>query len=141
MGVVLTGSYSAKRLGNGEDILLCTELYDESQYITCYVMCDEIGQILWSSTVAKAQLTDLTAGTLRYAELKPGLPASAFPPKPRAISTADSGRARLNMNISRRRSRNDTANDSRYDQSRDEDGFFDDEIGDEDMLAAGKLDC
>lgn len=45
------------------------------------------------------------------------------------------------MNISRRRSRNDTASDSRYDQSRDEDGFSDDEIGDEDMLAAGKLDC
>jgi len=43
------------------------------------------------------------------------------------------------MNISRRRSRNGTASDGRYDESREDDGFFDEEIDDEDMLAAGKL--
>lgn len=41
--MILIGDHSAKRLGDGEDILLSTELHHESQYITCYVMCDEIG--------------------------------------------------------------------------------------------------
>ncbi|KAL8807605.1 MAG: hypothetical protein Q9182_000589 [Xanthomendoza sp. 2 TL-2023] len=53
--------FSATKLNNGQDILLTADLLQHTQYITCYVMCDEI------------------AGTLRYAELKPGLPPAMFP--------------------------------------------------------------
>ena len=44
-------------------LLLSTEMQNEGQYITCYVMCDEM------------------AGTLRSAELRPKLPVSSFPSK------------------------------------------------------------
>lgn len=37
--------YSATKLQNGHDILLSTELTNAYQYISCYVMCDEIGRI------------------------------------------------------------------------------------------------
>ena len=52
---------SAKKLINGQDILMSASLTQHDQYLTSYVMCDEI------------------AGTMRYAELKHGLPATAFP--------------------------------------------------------------
>ncbi|KAL8779495.1 MAG: hypothetical protein Q9213_006907 [Squamulea squamosa] len=55
---------SGTKLANGQDILLSTDLSQHTQYVTCYVMCDEI------------------AGTMRYAELKPGFPASIFPSFP-----------------------------------------------------------
>ena len=38
--------FSAKTIGNGEDVLLSVELTHEDQYITCYVMCDEIGRVV-----------------------------------------------------------------------------------------------
>ncbi|KAL9104182.1 MAG: hypothetical protein Q9163_000834 [Psora crenata] len=50
----------ARQLGTGIDVWLSAELISKTQHITCYVMCDEI------------------AGTLRYAELKPELPAYLF---------------------------------------------------------------
>lgn len=52
---------SAKKLVNGQDILMSALLTQHEQWVTSYVMCDEI------------------AGTMRFAELKHGLPASAFP--------------------------------------------------------------
>ena len=52
---------SAKKLVNGQDILMTASLNQHDQYLTSYVMCDEI------------------AGTMRCAELKHDLPASAFP--------------------------------------------------------------
>ncbi|KAL8829578.1 MAG: hypothetical protein Q9170_006107 [Blastenia crenularia] len=55
---------SATKLQNGQDILISVELLQQAQYVTCYVMCDEI------------------AGTMRYAELKPNLPSSVFPSPP-----------------------------------------------------------
>jgi len=88
-------------------------------------------------TVARAQLTPFAAGTMRYAELKPCLPPSSFPPITRATPHADPGSAKPSMNISRRRSRNGTARDSQYDQSGEDEGYFDDDIDDDDMLAAG----
>ncbi|KAL9044262.1 MAG: hypothetical protein Q9214_002586, partial [Letrouitia sp. 1 TL-2023] len=51
---------SAKQLGNGQDILISVDLTQYTQYVICYVMCDEI------------------AGTLRCAELKPDIPMSMF---------------------------------------------------------------
>lgn len=53
---------SAKNLSNGQDILMSAQLLNHTQYITCYVVCEAV------------------AGTLRYAEFKPGLPAHMFPP-------------------------------------------------------------
>lgn len=52
---------SAKKLVNGQDILLSALLTQHEQSVTSYVMCDEI------------------AGTMRFADLKHGLSASAFP--------------------------------------------------------------
>ncbi|KAL8962689.1 MAG: hypothetical protein Q9193_000938 [Seirophora villosa] len=52
---------SATKLKNGQDLLISAALLQHTQFITCYVMCDEI------------------AGTIRYAELKPDLPPSIFP--------------------------------------------------------------
>ncbi|KAI2085623.1 ATP-dependent DNA helicase MER3 [Ophidiomyces ophidiicola] len=52
---------SANKLQCGHEIALSAELLSFHQYITCYIMCDEI------------------AGTLRQAELKPKLPESLFP--------------------------------------------------------------
>lgn len=70
---------SAKKLGNGQDILISADLLSETQYITCYVMCDEIGQFVYRPPTLP-MLTFIRAGTMRYAELKPGLSASVFPP-------------------------------------------------------------
>ncbi|MCJ1472198.1 Sec63 [Lambiella insularis] len=110
---------SAKQLGNGEDIFLSTELHSEGQNITCYVMCDDL------------------AGTLRYAEIKPELPRSAFP----ALIETATGRTRPSgsrpvMNISRRRSRSDINSDIELSCERDDEGFPDDDIADTDMIAA-----
>lgn len=52
---------SARNLTNGQDLLMSAEMMMKSQYISCYVMCEAV------------------AGTLRYAELKPELPAHLFP--------------------------------------------------------------
>lgn len=35
---------SAKKLGTGQEMRISADLLSETQYITCYVMCDEIGQ-------------------------------------------------------------------------------------------------
>jgi hypothetical protein len=35
---------SARKLGNKEDILVSASMVHHTQYITCYVMCDEIGR-------------------------------------------------------------------------------------------------
>ncbi|KAL9001327.1 MAG: hypothetical protein Q9169_000218 [Polycauliona sp. 2 TL-2023] len=52
---------SGTKLNNGQELFLSTDLLSHTQYVTCYVMCDEI------------------AGTMRYAELRHGLAASVFP--------------------------------------------------------------
>ena len=36
--------FNAKKLENGENVLLSAELLNETQYITCFVTCDEIGK-------------------------------------------------------------------------------------------------
>ena len=37
---------SSRKLNNGQEILLTVELLSNTQYITSYVMCDEIGKLL-----------------------------------------------------------------------------------------------
>ncbi|KAI4220190.1 MAG: hypothetical protein L6R36_007797 [Xanthoria steineri] len=65
--------FGGTKLHNGQDIFLSADLLSHTQYITCYVMCDDI------------------AGTLRYAELRPGLPASAFPSLPSKTDEGQNG--------------------------------------------------
>ncbi|MCJ1469660.1 Sec63 [Pseudocyphellaria aurata] len=58
---------SARLLCNSHNFLISAEITHYTQYISCYIMCDEI------------------AGTMRHAELKPELPSSMFPlQKPRS---------------------------------------------------------
>jgi len=38
--------HSATKLQNGHDVLLSVDLVNVKQFITCYVMCDEIGEPL-----------------------------------------------------------------------------------------------
>ncbi|KAI4136004.1 MAG: hypothetical protein LQ347_000181 [Umbilicaria vellea] len=38
---------SANKLGTGQEILISADLLSGEQYITCYVMCDEIGQYVY----------------------------------------------------------------------------------------------
>lgn len=100
--------HSAKKLGNGQDILLSADLVSETQYITCYVMCDEIGQYVYRP-LNSSLLTLMLAGTMRYAELKPGLCPSVFPPplvqnlEEQPIES-DEENVRLGADIPRRRS-------------------------------------
>nr|POE47024.1 atp-dependent dna helicase mer3 [Quercus suber] len=51
---------SAKKLNQGQDVRISVDLLNASQSVRAYVMCDEL------------------AGTMRYAILKPDLPASVF---------------------------------------------------------------
>lgn len=53
---------SANKLMNGHDVIMAAYLTSPMQFVTCYVMCEDI------------------AGTLRSAEVKPDLPPALFPP-------------------------------------------------------------
>ncbi|KAJ9236294.1 hypothetical protein DTO166G5_4056 [Paecilomyces variotii] len=75
---------NANKLQNSYEILLQAELRSAFQHITCYVMCDDI------------------AGTMKYAEIKPEIPASFFPVANTALGTKQTDKPL--MNTSRRRS-------------------------------------
>ncbi|KAK2784145.1 Sec63 [Onygenales sp. PD_12] len=107
---------SAMKLQNGHDILLTAELTDVYQYISCYVMCDDV------------------AGSMRQAELRHDIPASQFPVK--QAETADNlSPAKPVMNTSRRRS-NDVPKKATVHKDIDE--FGDDSLDDVDFLAAAE---
>ncbi|OJD40841.1 dead deah box dna helicase [Diplodia corticola] len=48
---------SAAKLGKGQEVLFCAELTGLNQFVTCYVMCDDV------------------AGTMKYATVQPEIPA------------------------------------------------------------------
>ncbi|KAI9741343.1 MAG: Sec63 [Cirrosporium novae-zelandiae] len=115
---------SATKLQNTLDVFLSVDLWNEHQYITCSVMCDDI------------------AGTYRTAQLQPGLPASIFPlphnEEQSQIKGPDSACLRKpEMNISRRRSREGfcKAMDLVAEES---ENFFGD-LDDQDLLAAENM--
>ncbi|ODH47967.1 hypothetical protein GX48_05899 [Paracoccidioides brasiliensis] len=108
---------SAIKLQNGHDILLSAELTDIFQYISCYVMCDDI------------------AGTMRQAELRHDIPASCFPTKISEIP-GDGAAAKQTMNTSRRRRSENFRN--RVETRKDVDEFEDDSLDDIDLIAAAK---
>ncbi len=101
---------AAKTLQNGHETLLSADLYHQSQYIACHVSCDEI------------------AGTSRYAELKPDLPASLFS----AHQPGKAPKENPAMNISKRRAKTSSQ------LTPDEDEFGDDGLDESDLLAAAQ---
>ena len=71
---------SATNLNSGKDFLMSVELLSQTQFITCYIMCDAV------------------AGTLQHAELKPDLPAHLFPQpqdQRRQIAAAQDPRSKM----------------------------------------------
>ncbi|KAL1956282.1 hypothetical protein VTO42DRAFT_7455 [Malbranchea cinnamomea] len=112
---------SATKLQKGHDILLSTELTNSYQYITCYVMCDEI------------------AGTLRQAELKPNIPSSFFSTQksersnPR-VSCSEMGGSLMDGPKGDKRNVVQSVNSA----GRDSDEFRDDTLNDMDLLAAAE---
>ncbi|KAI4104557.1 MAG: hypothetical protein LQ339_003860 [Xanthoria mediterranea] len=113
--------FGGTKLHNGQDIFLSADLLSHTQYITCYVMCDDI------------------AGTLRYAELRPGLPASAFPSLP---SKTDEGQ---NGNKLERRGFDDTSRGSKKKSViespatvQGDEELYDMDVADADIVEAGE---
>ncbi|KAI9666843.1 MAG: Sec63 [Trizodia sp. TS-e1964] len=100
---------TAGKLANTDKISFLAELNYPEQYITCYIMCDEI------------------VGTQRHAEIRPEIPAKFFPPRKRERIQERDARIRTSEAAL---SRNTTG------PPRNED--FEDGIDDGDLLAAGK---
>ena len=129
---------SAKKLGNGQDVLLSAELFNESQYINCYVMCDEIGKSTVSFVSQCVILTLKIAGTMRYAKLQPSLPDSLFPAKI-TLQPSDVGQKLIEAqaNASRIRATSAARTIAPSNNIDDQDEFTDDDINDGDMIEAG----
>ncbi|KAL8888722.1 MAG: hypothetical protein Q9215_003906 [Flavoplaca cf. flavocitrina] len=112
--------FSGTKLGGGHDILLSTDLMSHTQYVSCYIMCDEI------------------AGTMRYAELRPGLPASAFSSL-LPITDRTQNRNQLQRKVfgtTSRGSKKDSGVASPATVQGDEE-FYDNDVADADMFEAG----
>ncbi|KAI9811215.1 MAG: Sec63 [Pycnora praestabilis] len=115
---------SARKLSNFYEILFSADLTTHGQYVTCYVMCDDI------------------AGTTRYAELTPDIPASLFPPPIPRVREPVGGPTVMkkdsnvtNMNTARRRS-SWAIQSARGLLDHSEDEFGDDGLDDLDLSAA-----
>lgn len=107
---------SATHLSNGKDILISAELFNQMQYLTCYVMCEAV------------------AGTLRYAELRPDLPAHLFPSS--SAASHDQKSAQNQRGIRQSRSDLDDRNLHNNTTLDDEDEFAEEAIDDQDMVDA-----
>ncbi|KAL8901398.1 MAG: hypothetical protein Q9207_005230 [Kuettlingeria erythrocarpa] len=101
---------SAMKLNNGQDVLISADLLQHTQYVTCYVMCDEI------------------AGTLRYAELKPDLPPSSFSTLPLS--------ERQDQKPPRLLPANKDVNATSPSTVQGDEGLYGDGVADEDMFEA-----
>ena len=77
---------------------------------------------------------------MRYAELKPNLPNSLFPPTSIDPQGSMSGsiHRKSRMNVSRRRTKSGTSLNKGLKGTSSVDEFFDDDIDDMDMVEAGK---
>ena len=112
---------SAVKLKNGQDVLMTAELLNHAQYITCYVMCDEI------------------AGTQRHAELKPDLPTFLFPPQPqlalqqRSSNVQLSGKHSVNQGGDTRKVTTQTSS-----VTVEGDEYGDDNLDDQDLVNAAE---
>ncbi|PGH33745.1 ATP-dependent DNA helicase HFM1/MER3 [[Emmonsia] crescens] len=108
---------SASKLQNGHDILLSAELTDAYQYISCFIMCDDI------------------AGTMRQAELRHDIPILHFPAKPTEPPN-DKSEVEPMMNTSRRCS-NEMSKKGATSRT-DINEFEDDGLDDVDLIAAAE---
>ena len=103
-------------------------------------MCDEMGKICLRYSMIWVFANHREAGTLRSAELKVQIPASAFPS---AITTSPIS-ARLtriaqDVSMSTGRSKNVASNSNRVTRLKYDEEFPDDDIDDLDLLAAGMI--
>ena len=107
-------------------------MLDELQFLTCYVMCDEIGNFCFNPMYLDASLTERTVGTMQFAELRPRIPQSKFPVKQIELQTPSTNNppAAPAVNISRRRSKASSG-------YRDSPDLFDSDLADADLMAAG----
>ncbi|KAK2737647.1 Sec63 [Myotisia sp. PD_48] len=106
--------FSASKLQKEHQILLSTELHDPYQTILCSVMCDQIA-----------------AGTMRQAELKPGLPKSCFPACKENFNSSNS-----QTSFDKKRSKSThNANSEKKTFRKDSDEFGDNQLDDTDFLA------
>ncbi|KAK5723529.1 ATP-dependent DNA helicase MER3 [Elasticomyces elasticus] len=107
---------SAKKLGNGQELLFSADLTSATQTVRAYIMCDEI------------------AGSARHALLKPEIPASAFPaPKTADEASRQRSKATNAPNTSKRRA---SAQMSRADNDSVSDEFGDAGLDDADLVSA-----
>ena len=133
--VLRTDFRSAKQLSNGQDMLLTAELLNHNQYITGYVMCDQVGELLFRKVRSDFDFDFSIAGTMRYAELRPNLPASLFPTMPAPRVSGQLGKPRSHNDTSTQPSKSrggENANNITGDE------FSDDGLNDQDLLEAGK---
>ena len=82
----------------------------------------------------------IVAGTMRYAELKPNLSNSLFPPASIHTQGPMSGSIdrKAGMNVSRRRTKSETSLNKDLKETSSVDEFLDDDIDDRDMVEAGR---
>ena len=128
-------TFSSARNFIRDELYLSTEILNESQYIICYVACDEIGMFIKSSVEDIADSTP--AGTVQHAELRPRLPPSKFPPKLGNDPTIpiQNGPKVSGSLAGQSKCGNDFR--SALDVLTEADESFDGDIGDADMVAAG----
>lgn len=132
--ISITNALASSKSESLRNLVLSSEMLDESQFFTCYVMCDEIGNL--SSLDVNVSLTKHTAGTMQFAELRPRIPPSKFPARKIEFSTPSTRNlpAASEMNISRRRSRTSSGIRNSPDLVAD---LLDSELADADLMAAG----
>ena len=130
---------SGTKLGGGHDILLSTDLMSHTQYISCYIMCDEIGESYVGPYDTLVWTDEILAGTMRYAELRHGLPASAFPSL-LPITDRTQNRNQLQRKVfgtTSRGSKKDSGIASPATVQGDEE-LYDNDVADADMFEAGE---
>ena len=106
---------SAKKLVHGQDMLVSASLTHYDQYITSYVMCDEI------------------AGTMRHAELKLDILPSVFPPQ--VVENQSVGRKRTSDNHHDGRPLQPSRGSHITQQKPGDNEFSDDGFDDQDFIA------
>ena len=115
-------------------MIINADLLYQNQFLTCYVMCDDIGMSV--SLVLETSLTSDPAGTQRHAELRPNLPADSFP---QPLSEGGSGKDPNMLGVPKVAKSKDLGH-SRPSVTRRDDEFDDDELDAQDwaMVEAGK---
>ncbi|KAI9846247.1 MAG: Sec63 [Sclerophora amabilis] len=122
----------ARNLSTSQEIFFTANLGSAGQFISCYVMCHEIGVSMTSSSLSLPYADEMEAGTMEAVDVRPEISPAAFPPAPRKsnnLVTATSGQS--SMNTSKPRARVVSEN-----CERGEDSFGDQDFEEKDFEAA-----